>query len=111
MSIILVPAEHAAGEINPTVGPALSVASELGEAAAVLVVNSAADAAPLAAKLGALGASRVYVATADDVLVTPLVDALQAAVSAAGEVGAVICRQASRLGKPAHGWPSGSDRA
>lgn len=90
MSIILVPAEHAAGEINPTVGPALSVASELGEAAAVLVVNSAADAAPLAAKLGALGASRVYVATADDVLVTPLVDALQAAVSAAGEVGAVI---------------------
>jgi electron transfer flavoprotein alpha subunit len=66
----------------------LAAASQLGEPAAVVVGGSA-----LAADLGKLGAKTVFVATtagADDLLVTPQVAALEAAVAAAGDVAAVI---------------------
>lgn len=91
MSQILVPAEYSGGQISPAVGVALALAAEVGEPAAVLVVSADADAAPLVAQLGALGAARVYVGTGDEnTFVSPLVDTLFAAVEAASDPRAVL---------------------
>ncbi len=80
MNQILVLAEHRGGRVLPVTGVALAVASELGDPIAVLTATGSVDTASLTAQLGQLGAKQVYVATTPDVLVSPLVDALQAAI-------------------------------
>ena len=89
MSTILVLTEHTDSTPASNVAELLAAASQLGEPSAVVVTSS--DAAALASALGALGATTVQLATVPDgdVLVTPLVAALAAAV-AAGEVAAVL---------------------
>jgi len=89
MSKILVLAEHTDSTPASNVAELLAAAAQLGEPIAVVVTT--ADAAALATALGALGATAVQVATVPDgdVLVTPTVAALAAAV-AAGDVGAVL---------------------
>ena len=89
MSTILVLAEHTDSTPASNVAELLAAASQLGEPSAVVVTSS--DAAALASALGALGAATVQLATVPDgdVLVTPLVAALAAAV-AAGDVAAVL---------------------
>lgn len=90
MSQILVLAEHTAGRVSPAVATPLAVAADLATPAAVLVTAPGADPAPLVAELGRLGAATVYLAEGEDLLVSPAVDALQAAVAAAGDVAAVL---------------------
>jgi len=89
MSKILVLAEHTDSTPASNVAELLAAAAQLGEPIAVVVTT--ADAAALATALGALGATAVQVATVPDgdVLVTPTVAALAAAV-AAGDVDAVL---------------------
>ena len=89
MSTILVLTEHTDSTPASNVAELLAAASQLGEPSAVVVTSS--DAAALASALGALGATTVQLATVPDgdVLVTPLVAALAAAV-AAGDVAAVL---------------------
>ena len=89
MSTILVLTEHTDSTPASNVAELLAAASQLGEPSAVVVTSS--DAAALASALGTLGAATVQVATVPDgdVLVTPLVAALAAAV-AAGDVAAVL---------------------
>jgi electron transfer flavoprotein alpha subunit len=89
MSTILVLTEHTDSTPASNVAELLAAASQLGEPSAVVVTSS--DAAALASALGTLGAATVQVATVQDgdVLVTPLVAALAAAV-AAGDVAAVL---------------------
>ena len=89
MSTILVLTEHTDSTPASNVAELLAAASQLGEPSAVVVTSS--DAAALASALGSLGAATVQVATVPDgdVLVTPLVAALAAAV-AAGDVAAVL---------------------
>ncbi|MFC5500775.1 electron transfer flavoprotein subunit alpha/FixB family protein [Lysinimonas soli] len=91
MSKVLVLVEHNAGALASSTAELLTAAAVLGEPAAVVV--SETDAGALAAELGALGAATVYAATvpgADSLLVTPRVAALAAAVTAAGDVAAVL---------------------
>ena len=90
MAQVLVLADHHAGQVAPATAVPLAIAAELGEPAAVAVVTPGLDPAPLVAELGRLGAARVYLASAPDVLVSPLVDAAQAALAAAGDVAAVL---------------------
>ncbi len=90
MAQVLVLADHHAGQVAPATAVPLAIAAELGEPAAVAVVTPGLDPAPLVAELGRLGAARVYLASAPDVLVSPLVDAAQAAPAAAGDVAAVL---------------------
>lgn len=90
MTTILVLAEHTAGRLSPAVRAPLAVAADLGSPAAVLVTAPGTDPAPLVDELAGLGAAVVYHAAADDVLVSPAVDALEAAAQLAGAVGAVL---------------------
>ncbi len=88
MSQVLVLIDLVDGAPSASAGELLAAADKLGEPAAVVV-----GAATIAPALGALGATKVYVATianASSVLVTPQVAALQAAVAAAGDVAAVL---------------------
>ncbi len=94
MPKILVLAEHTGSTPASNVAELLAAAAQLGEPSAVVVTaaDAPADAAALATALGALGAATVQVATvpgADELLVTPTVAALAAAV-AAGDVAAVL---------------------
>ncbi|MEO8093305.1 MAG: electron transfer flavoprotein subunit alpha/FixB family protein [Pseudolysinimonas sp.] len=93
MSKIFVLVKHSNSTPASNVAELLAAAAQLGEPSAVVVTaaDSASDAAALATALGALGASTVQVATVPDgeVLVTPLVAALAAAV-AASDVAAVL---------------------
>ncbi|MDP9028132.1 MAG: electron transfer flavoprotein subunit alpha/FixB family protein, partial [Actinomycetota bacterium] len=93
MSKILVLVEHTDSTPASNVAELLAAAAQLGEASAVVVTaaDSPADAAALATALGGLGAATVQVATIPDadVLVTPTVAALAAAV-ALGDVAAVL---------------------
>ncbi len=89
MSDALVLIEHSAGIPASSSSELLAAAAELGTPVAVVVATD--DGAALATQLGALGAATVYVATvAGDLLVTPQVAALQAAIAASGSVSAVI---------------------
>jgi electron transfer flavoprotein alpha subunit len=91
MSKILVLIEHTDSQPAANAAELLVAAATLGEPHAVVVTST--DAASLASALGALGAAAVHVATvadADSLLVTPKVAALAAAVTAAGDVGAVL---------------------
>jgi electron transfer flavoprotein alpha subunit len=90
MSKVLVLVEHTDSTPESNVAELLAAAAQLGEPSAVVV--TATDATALASALGALGAATVQVATvagADELLVTPTVAALAAAVGA-GEVAAVL---------------------
>ena len=94
MSKVLVLVEHTDSTPASNVAELLAAAAQLGEPSAVLVTaaDSPADAAALATALGTLGAATVQVATvaeADELLVTPTVAALAAAVNA-GDVAAVL---------------------
>lgn len=92
MAQILVLAETSNGAIRPVTAELLAAAALIGTPAAVVIAAPGAG-AELAAELGALGATTVYVAesdTAAHLLVTPSVSALEVAVNAAGEVGAVL---------------------
>ena len=91
MSHALVFIEHSAGSLASSTAELLSAAAQLGTPAAVVVTDG--DASSLATELGNLGAETVFVASTADAasaLVTPLVSALQAAVTASGDVSAVI---------------------
>ena len=90
MSQVLVLVDHVEGSVRKTTFELLTLARRLGEPAAVFVGRGWDVAAPA---IGEYGASVAYVADADDVedyLVVPKVEALQAAVDAAGDVGAVL---------------------
>ncbi len=92
MSHVLVLVEVANGELDSSTPELLAAAAVLGDPAAVLVTEpGGADA--FAAELGKLGAAVVFTASlagVDSVLVTPQVAALHAAVTASGDVRAVI---------------------
>ena len=98
MSTVLVLVDHAEGSVRKTTAELLTIARRLGEPAAVLA-GRGADAA--LAALGEYGAATVYVADAegvDDYLVVPKVEALQAAIAAAGgpeQVAAVLVPSSS----------------
>jgi electron transfer flavoprotein alpha subunit len=90
VSQILVLVDHAEGSVRKTTAELLTIARRLGEPAAVFVGRGWDAAAPA---LGEYGAGRAYVVPAedaDDYLVVPKVEALQAAIEAAGDVGAVL---------------------
>ena len=92
MTQVLVLVELVDGALDSSTPELLAAAAQLGEPAAVVVVEPTAAAA-LAAELGALGAGIVFVASregAGSQLVTPQVAALEAAVAASGDVSAVI---------------------
>jgi electron transfer flavoprotein alpha subunit len=90
VSQILVLVDHVEGSVRKTTAELLTIARRLGEPAAVFVGRGWDAAAPA---LGEYGAARAYVVPAedaDDYLVVPKVEALQAAIEAAGDVGAVL---------------------
>jgi electron transfer flavoprotein alpha subunit len=89
VSQILVLVDHVEGSVRKTTFELLTIARRLGEPAAVFV-GRGWDAAAHA--LGEYGATRAYVVPAedaDDYLVVPKVEALQAAIEAAGGAGGV----------------------
>ena len=91
MSDVLVLVEHSGDSPSSSAGELLAAAAVLGTPAAVVVSDG--DAARLAARLGTLGAAKVFVATVadfDSILITPAVAALEAAIAASGDVAAVI---------------------
>ena len=88
MSHVLVLVDLVDGKPVSATAELLAAAAQLGDPAAVLVGDKS-----LAPELGTLGAATVFVASvagADALLVTPQVAALEAAVTAAGDVAAVI---------------------
>ena len=90
MSKVLVLVEHTDSTPDSSVAELLAAAAQLGEPSAVVV--TATDAPALASALGALSAATVQVARvagAHELLVTPTVAALAAAV-AGGDVAAVL---------------------
>ncbi|CAN5156440.1 electron transfer flavoprotein subunit alpha/FixB family protein [soil metagenome] len=92
MSQVLVLIELVDGAPAASSRELLAAAASLGEPAAVVVTEPGVH-ADLASALGTLGAATVYlaaVAGAGSTLVTPQVAALQAAVTAAGDVAAVL---------------------
>ena len=89
MSQILVLVDHVEGSVRKTTFELLTMARRLGDPAAVFVGRGWDAAAPA---LGEYGAEKAYVVPAedaDDYLVVPKVEALQAAVEAAGGAGGV----------------------
>ena len=89
MSTVLVLVDHVEGSVRKTTAELLTLARRLGEPAAVLAGRGADQAL---GALGEYGAATVYVADVDgidDYLVVPKVEALQAAVTAAGGPGQV----------------------
>ena len=95
MSQILVLVDHVEGSVRKTTAELLTIARRLGEPAAVFVGRGWDAAAPA---LGEYGAGQAYVVPAedaDDYLVVPKVEALQAAVAAAGDVAAVLIPSSS----------------
>jgi electron transfer flavoprotein alpha subunit len=89
---VLVLVEHTDGAVRAVTGELLTAARRLGTPAAV-VVGTPGTAEPLVPQLAEWGAETVYVAEAPEVatyLTTPAVDALAAAVAAAGRPVAVL---------------------
>ena len=92
MSEVLVLAEHADGHLKKLTGELLAAAAKLGEPSAV-VVGASGSAAALAQELGAAGAAKIYAAESAEpaqLLLTPQVAALAAAVAAVGTPVAVL---------------------
>ncbi len=98
MSTVLVLVDHVEGSVRKTTAELLTLARRIGEPAAVLAGRGAEQAL---AALGEYGAATVYVADTDgidDYLVVPKVEALQAAIAAAGgpeQVAAVLVPSSS----------------
>jgi electron transfer flavoprotein alpha subunit len=98
VSQILVLVDHVEGSVRKTTFELLTIARRLGEPAAVFV-GRGWDAA--ASALGEYGSATAYVVPAEDAedyLVVPKVEALEAAIQAAGgaaEVGAVLISSSS----------------
>jgi electron transfer flavoprotein alpha subunit len=90
VSQILVLVDHVEGSVRKTTSELLTIARRLGEPAAVFVGRGWDAAAPTLAEYGAARAYVVPSEDADDYLVVPKVEALQAAIAAAGDVGAVL---------------------
>src|SRR3954453_11182800 len=95
MSQILVLVDHVEGSVRKTTFELLTIARRLGEPAAVFVGRGWDGAAPALAEYGTAHAYVVAAEAADDYLVVPKVEALQAAIGAAGEVGAVLVTSSS----------------
>ncbi len=95
MSQILVLVDHVEGSVRKTTFELLTIARRLGEPAAVFVGRGWDAAAPSLAEYGAARAYVVAAEDADDYLVVPKVEALQAAIAAAGDVGAVLVPSSS----------------
>jgi electron transfer flavoprotein alpha subunit len=95
VSQILVLVDHVEGSVRKTTSELLTIARRLGEPAAVFVGRGWDAAAPALAEYGAARAYVVASEDADDYLVVPKVEALQAAVAAAGDVGAVLVPSSS----------------
>lgn len=92
MSQVLVLVELSDGAPVQATGELFAAAAIIGEPAAVVVAEPGA-AAGLATTLGTLGAATVYaasVASADSLLVTPQVAALEAAVAAANPAAVIV---------------------
>jgi electron transfer flavoprotein alpha subunit len=92
MSQVLVLIELTEGTLTDTAGELLAAAAVLGEPAAV-VVTEPGTAGDVAKELGKLGATSVYAASvkgAADLLVTPQVAALEAAVTAAKPAAVIV---------------------
>jgi electron transfer flavoprotein alpha subunit len=95
VSQILVLVDHVEGSVRKTTFELLTIARRLGEPAAVFVGRGWDTAAPAIGEYGATKAYVVPAEDADDYLVGPKVEALQAAVGAAGDVGAVLIASSS----------------
>jgi electron transfer flavoprotein alpha subunit len=89
VSQVLVLVDHAEGSVRKTTSELLTIARRLGEPAAVFVGRGWDAAAPAVAEYGAATAYVVESDEADDYLVVPKVEALQAVLAAAGEKGDV----------------------
>ncbi|MDH6242910.1 electron transfer flavoprotein subunit alpha/FixB family protein [Mycobacterium sp. OTB74] len=103
MAEVLVLVEHADGALKKVSTELITAARVLGEPAAV-VVGAPGTAAPLTDALKAAGAAKIYVAEsadADNFLVTPKVDVLEALVESAGP--AAVLAVASTEGKEVAG--------
>ncbi|MDR3659794.1 MAG: electron transfer flavoprotein subunit alpha/FixB family protein [Mycobacterium sp.] len=103
MAEVLVLVEHADGALKKVSTELITAARVLGEPAAV-VVGAPGTAAPLTDALKAAGAAKIYVAEsadADNFLVTPKVDVLEALVESAGP--AAVLAVASAEGKEVAG--------
>jgi electron transfer flavoprotein alpha subunit len=103
MAEVLVLVEHADGALKKVSTELITAARVLGEPAAV-VVGAPGTAAPLTEALKAAGAAKIYVAEsadADNFLVTPKVDVLEALVESAGP--AAVLAVASTEGKEVAG--------
>lgn len=90
MSQVLVLVEQVDGTPSAAAGELLAAAAQLGDPAAVIVVEPGTSGD---LGLGALGAATVYraeVAGSSSTVVTPLVAALEAALAVAGDVSAVL---------------------
>jgi electron transfer flavoprotein alpha subunit len=103
MAEVLVLVEHADGALKKVSTELITAARVLGEPSAV-VVGAPGTAAPLTDALKAAGAAKIYVAEsadADNFLVTPKVDVLEALVESAGP--AAVLAVASTEGKEVAG--------
>ena len=92
MSEVLVLAEYTDGHLRKLTSELLAAAAQLGEPTAV-VVGAPGTAAALAEELGAAGATKIYAAESADpteLLLTPQVAALAAAVTQVGAPVAVL---------------------
>ncbi len=92
MAEVLVLVEHADGQVKKVTGELMAAASRLGSPVAV-VVGAAGTAAGLAEQLGAAGAAKIYAAESADpleLLLTPQVAALAAAVAVAEPVAVLL---------------------
>jgi electron transfer flavoprotein alpha subunit len=95
VSQVLVLVDHAEGSVRKTTSELLTIARRLGEPAAVFVGRGWDAAAPALAEYGAATAYVVESDEVDDYLVVPKVEALQAVLSAAGDVAAVLIPSSS----------------
>jgi electron transfer flavoprotein alpha subunit len=95
VSQILVLVEHVEGSVRKTTFELLTIARRLGEPAAVFVGRGWDAAAPAVGEYGAAKAYVVPAEDAEDYLVVPKVEALEAAIRAAGDVGAVLLSSSS----------------
>ncbi|MUL63665.1 electron transfer flavoprotein subunit alpha [Mycobacterium sp. CBMA 234] len=103
MAEVLVLVEHADGAVKKVSTELITAARVLGEPSAV-VVGAPGTAAPLTDALKAAGAAKIYVAEsadAENFLVTPTVDVLEALVESAGP--AAVLAAASAEGKEVAG--------
>jgi electron transfer flavoprotein alpha subunit len=96
MAEVLVLVEHAEGALKKVSSELITAARVLGEPAAV-VVGKAGTAAPLVDGLKAAGAAKIYVAesdTAENYLITPVVDVLAALAESATPAAVLLAATA-----------------